>query len=194
MGGCYRAFTSQMKGGAVLKISVNFSCFLSGFLVMTAQSSSKSISCEHALFRWFYFVAMCLILGRFVMWLLAEVKPYAATRWCSAACQSSEAAVLSGQWVHWFNKASSQDDLICLIDSFIYHGFLGITDRNPGPGWNPGPGYNTQGPTLPIDPQRSEWGTQNPLDGDTWFVGFITHRSVQSVFSQKALKLLRHRQ
>ena len=27
-----------------------------------------------------------------------------------------------------------------------------------------------------------QWGTQNPLDGDTWFVGFITHRDVQSVF------------
>ena len=33
----------------------------------------------------------------------------------------------------------------------------------------------------------------NPLDGDTWFVSFITHISVQSVFSQKAMKLIRHR-
>ena len=29
--------------------------------------------------------------------------------------------------------------------------------------------------------------TPNPLDGDTWFVSFITHRSVQSVFFPKCL-------
>ena len=35
---------------------------------------------------------------------------------------------------------------------------------------------------------------ENPLDGNTEFVSFITHNSVLSVFSQKALKLIRHRQ
>ena len=40
----------------------------------------------------------------------------------------------------------------------------------------------------------NRWGTRNPLHGDTWFVGFITHRSVQSVFSRTDLKLIRHRQ
>ena len=34
--------------------------------------------------------------------------------------------------------------------------------------------------------------TWNPLDGDTSFIGFITHRSVQSY--RKAVKLTRHRQ
>ena len=39
-----------------------------------------------------------------------------------------------------------------------------------------------------------QWGTRNPLDGDTSFVGFITNRSMQSVFPGTPLKLIRHRQ
>ena len=39
-----------------------------------------------------------------------------------------------------------------------------------------------------------QWGTRNPIDGDTWFVSFITHRSVQSVFSRTDLKLIRQKQ
>ena len=31
-------------------------------------------------------------------------------------------------------------------------------------------------------------------DGDTWFVGLITRRSLQSVFSQTTMRLIRHRQ
>ena len=30
-----------------------------------------------------------------------------------------------------------------------------------------------------------QWGTRNPIDGDTWFFSFITHISVQSVFSKR---------
>ena len=43
-------------------------------------------------------------------------------------------------------------------------------------------------------PQATSMRNPTPLDGDTWFVNFITHRSVQSVFSRRALKLTHHRQ
>ena len=34
-------------------------------------------------------------------------------------------------------------------------------------------------------PWHDEWGTLNPIDGDTWLVSFITHISVQSVFLER---------
>ena len=34
------------------------------------------------------------------------------------------------------------------------------------------------------------WGAWNPLDDDTWFVEFITHRYVQLVLPRTALKLI----
>ena len=40
----------------------------------------------------------------------------------------------------------------------------------------------------------SQWVTQNPLHSAIWFVSFLTHRSMQSVFSEMALKLIRIRQ
>ena len=31
----------------------------------------------------------------------------------------------------------------------------------------------------------SQWVTRNPIDSNTWFVSFITYRSVQSVFPER---------
>ena len=33
--------------------------------------------------------------------------------------------------------------------------------------------------------KKFQWGARNPIDGDTCFVSFITHRSVQSFFPER---------
>ena len=46
---------------------------------------------------------------------------------------------------------------------------------------------------LKMHNHSQQWGTRNPQDGDTWFVGMIDrYRSVQSVISWKAFRSICH--